>query len=240
MRANSLVPRSLVAKQARPVRVAVAVVLVAVLFGGTLASATQQATAQGQLNRSTSGDLDMAALVPGLLLPDGSARSTAPAASAALVDSYWRAQAVAFLATDQSTGFHVDGSVEGCIVGNIPASPFVIAVNLPAGSVIKRLDVYYRNRAGYGEQGRLELGGADGLGGASTLVQVYARPGTETGSGYFTDSSSTVTFNVDNASYAYQLNWWPGGLGQSFCGARIYYQGPAGFGSLMPVVMRNQ
>lgn len=216
-------------------------IAVAILIVGTLASAaiytgTGTAIAKGFIEQVKNGP----PVVDTVATPEVSgneAAPTAPATTLGLVDSYWHIVGTSLKPTNSSSTYSYDTA--GCMTAPVPITALQAPLNIPTGSVIKRLDVFYRNGvAQSGQHGTAFLQGYDGVGGVTSAISADTRPASTTGVGFFSDSSSLVNITVNNNTYGYVINWWPGGTEQSVCGIRVYYAGPPGFGTFLPSVER--
>lgn len=111
----------------------------------------------------------------------------------------------------------------GCVsVMNAPSEIFNFHVDLPAGSRIDYVRIYYYDTVAQAGSGFLTS--YDGAGGFTDMVYLS----TEGSAGYATTLSAYSGAIVDNLSQSYLLNWRPNavGNGMRLCGFRIAYRLP--------------
>jgi hypothetical protein len=147
--------------------------------------------------------------------------------------SYYMVSGSAFKGKSSTTTYQYDTG--GCIYSTSGNDQFVAELQIPNGSEIKYLRIYYRDTN------------------ASAFVTgyiTYINPGissldlvnvSSTGNGgYGYTTSSEITHTVDTSVHAYILIFWPtiGDNTVEFCGMRVAYYAPAFFGMFMPLISR--
>jgi hypothetical protein len=123
----------------------------------------------------------------------------------------------------------------GCIYLTSAAEQIIIEMDIPNGSVIKYLRIYYRDtNADAGVTGYITYfnPGISGI----DLVNVSS-----SGSGgYGTALSKEITHTVDTSAFAYTLIGWPGINNNTveLCGMRVSYYAPTTFGVGLPIIQK--
>jgi hypothetical protein len=219
----------------RRLAAAAGILVTGVLAGAFLLQAAKPVVARGPIDSNKDALPAASVNSPVAAVTDDAGSVEAPGATSGLVDSYWRITGNMFHPTNSASTYAYDMSSAGCMVAPVPVTAFNAPFNLPTGAVIKRIDVYYRNSvASSSQHGYAFLQPFTGQGSLGDSILAQTRSGSQTGVGYFSDSSSPVSVLVNNATNAWVLGWWPGGTDQSICGIRVYYAGPPGFATFLP------
>ena len=161
--------------------------------------------------------------------PAGVAAALAPAATF----SYYTVAGATMRGRQSATTIAYDG--KGCVHTTAAADAVNAEFNLPSGSVIKYLRLYYVKTAA----------------GSVTGYITYYRPGVDytdlsnvtsgaATTGYGTALSSELTHTVDHSLYAYTLIGWPSAASSTLqvCGLRVAYYAP-GAAAALPTVFRS-
>ncbi len=176
---------------------------------------------------------------PAISANSSAAGDAQPAIASGLVDAYWHIPGQVFLPTETDSSLIYNYDFAGCITAQWSSTGFQYPLNLPTGSIIKSVDVFFRNASAASQQfGNLYLKGYNGLGNFTSTIVASTLPGNQTGTGYFSNSSGLVSIALDFYTNSYVMIWLPGGTDQALCGVRIYYAGPAGFSAYIPNVSR--
>lgn len=125
----------------------------------------------------------------------------------------------------------------GCM--SSPSGSFTAPIQLPEGSVIKYLRIYYNNSVGTSSQTSTGwIYRYDPMGSGTSIAVVTTRPGTTTGVGYQTDLSAPASYTVNNLNEAYVFIWNSGGSDQALCGFRINYDRPLVPSVALPFIVK--
>lgn len=133
---------------------------------------------------------------------------------------YFFAAGSVFRPRDSSTGWDYQGN--GCISARGGNDLFTIHLEIPTGSQIEWLRIFYYDTSSANSQAWVTTYNAQG---ALTDLTTVTSTGT---SGYGTALSPQIFHVVDNLNNAYVLNWTPGTTGSSMrlCGLRVAYRLP--------------